>query len=35
MWHGSAQSDARKSLEKFRELTREERDAIIRFIDAI
>lgn len=35
MWHGSAQSDARKSIEKYRQLDKEERDAINKFIDAI
>ena len=35
MWHGDTQSDARKSLEKFRTLTKEEREAIVEFIDAI
>ena len=35
MWHGNAQSDARKSVEKFRELPKEDRDAIVKFIDAI
>ncbi|MDR1724178.1 MAG: hypothetical protein LBR84_09625 [Tannerella sp.] len=35
LWHGSPESDARQSLEKFRELTRDERDAIARFIESI
>ena len=35
MWHGSAQSDARKSVEKFRNLSKEERDAVVKFINAI
>lgn len=35
MWHGSAQSDARYSIEEFRKLDKEERDAIVKFIDAI
>ena len=35
MWHGSAESDARQSVEQFRQLSKEERDAIIRFVDAI
>lgn len=35
MWHGNAQSDARVSIEKFRNLTKEERDAIVKFIDSI
>lgn len=35
MWHGNVKSDARKSVEEFRSLTKEERDAIVKFIDAI
>jgi CxxC motif-containing protein (DUF1111 family) len=35
MWHGSAKSDARRSIEKFRNLSKEEREAIVEFIDAI
>jgi CxxC motif-containing protein (DUF1111 family) len=35
MWHGNAQSDARKSVEKFRALSKEERDAIVDFVNAI
>ena len=35
MWHGSAQSDARKSVENFRTLSKTERDAVVRFIDSI
>lgn len=36
MWHGySPQSDARYSIEKFRKLPKADRDAIIRFVDAI
>ena len=35
MWHGNSESDARKSTEKFRILTKEEREAIVAFIDAI
>lgn len=36
MWHGySAQSDARRSIELFRKLSKAERDAIIKFVDAI
>lgn len=35
MWHGAAESHARKSVENFRELSKEDRDAIVRFIDAI
>lgn len=36
MWHGySPRSDARFSIEKFRILPKEDRDAVIRFVDAI
>ena len=35
MWHGSAQSDARWSVEKFRQLSKEDRDAVVKFINAI
>ena len=35
MWHGNPESDARKSVEKFRTLSKAERDAIVKFIDAI
>lgn len=35
MWHGNAQSDARKSVENFRNLSKEDRNAIVKFIDAI
>ena len=36
MWHGySSQSDARYSIEQFRKLPKKDRDAIIRFVDAI
>lgn len=35
MWHGAANSDARESTEKFRNLSKTERDAIVRFIDSI
>ena len=35
MWHGSAKSDARKSVEKFRNLTKAQRDNIIYFIESI
>lgn len=31
----SAQSDARKSVENFRALSKTERDAVVRFIDSI
>lgn len=35
MWHGNAQSDARFAIEKFRKLNKEERDAVVKFINAI
>ncbi|MGM9822546.1 MAG: di-heme oxidoredictase family protein [Muribaculaceae bacterium] len=36
MWHGySPQSDARHSIEQFRKLKKADRDAIIKFVDAI
>lgn len=36
MWHGfSQQSDARYSVEKFRLLPKKDRDALVRFVDAI
>ena len=35
MWHGNPGSDARESVENFRSLSKEERDAIVQFIDAI
>lgn len=35
MWHGNAQSDARRSIEKFRELSKADRDAVVKFIDSI
>ena len=36
MWHGvSEQSDAYQTVVNFRELTKEDREAIIKFLDAI
>ena len=36
MWHGySTESDAYRSVEKFRNLPKADRDAIVTFIDAI
>lgn len=36
MWHGySPQSDARRTIEAFRKLPKKDRDAIIKFVDAI
>ena len=35
MWHGCQGSDARYSTEKFRKLSKEDRDAVIKFVDSI
>ena len=35
MWHGNKNSDARHSTEKFRALSKADRDAVIKFIDSI
>ncbi|MBQ4380100.1 MAG: hypothetical protein II806_02340 [Bacteroidaceae bacterium] len=35
MWHGSSNSDARKSVENFRALSKEERAAVVKFIESI
>ena len=35
MWHGNAQSDARWTIEKFRTLSKEDREAVVKFIEAI
>lgn len=35
MWHGNAKSDARKSIEKFRNLSKTDRDNIIFFVESI
>jgi CxxC motif-containing protein (DUF1111 family) len=35
MWHGSATSDARKSVENFRALSKTQRDAVVKFINAV
>ena len=35
MWHGAAQSDARRSVEKYRELSKTDRDAVEKFINSI
>lgn len=35
MWHGNAKSDARYSVEKFRALSKADRNAIVKFINAI
>lgn len=35
LWHGNAESDARETVEKFRQLSKAERDAVVEFIEAI
>lgn len=35
MWHGAPQSDARWTVEKFRKLSKADRDAVVKFINAI
>ncbi len=35
MWHGAKNSDARQSIEKFRKLSKEERKAVVTFIESI
>ena len=36
MWHGtSTESDAYEQIEAFRNLSKEDRDAIVKFIDSI
>jgi len=35
MWHGAKDSDARRSTEAFRKLSKSERDAMVKFINAI
>ena len=35
MWHGAADSDARRTVEEFRKLSKEDRDAVVKFINAI
>ena len=35
MWHGAPSSDARRSVENFRRLSKEDRDAVVRFIESI
>lgn len=35
MWHGDEDSDAHGTIEKFRELSKSERDAIVKFINSI
>ncbi len=35
MWHGAANSDARRSVENFRQLSKADRDAVVSFINSI
>ncbi|MDR1542960.1 MAG: hypothetical protein LBS50_00835 [Prevotellaceae bacterium] len=35
MWHGSQESDARRSVEKFRNLSKEDREALVKFLESI
>jgi CxxC motif-containing protein (DUF1111 family) len=35
MWHGCQGSDARWTVENFRKLSKEDRDAVVKFINAI
>lgn len=35
MWHGAPGSDARATVEKYRELSKAERDAVVKFIESI
>jgi CxxC motif-containing protein (DUF1111 family) len=35
MWHGCPNSDARWTVEKFRKLSKKDRDAVVKFINAI
>ncbi|MBR2030882.1 MAG: hypothetical protein IKA04_01560 [Alistipes sp.] len=35
MWHCNKHSDARKTVEEFRALSKADRDAIVEFLDAI
>ena len=35
MWHGNTQSDARRTVEMFRNLSKDDRNAVIRFIESI
>ncbi|MBS6468173.1 MAG: hypothetical protein KH386_02990 [Bacteroides sp.] len=35
MWHGNSKSDARNTIEKFRKLSKEDREAIVKFINSI
>ena len=35
MWHGAPDSDARQTVEQFRQLSKSDRDAVVKFINAI
>lgn len=35
MWHGASRSDARQSVENFRQLNKSDRDAVVKFIESI
>jgi CxxC motif-containing protein (DUF1111 family) len=35
MWHGAPNSDARRSVEKFRNLSKSDRDALVKFLESI
>lgn len=35
MWHGHARSDARRTVEEFRKLSKSDREAVVKFIEAI
>ncbi len=35
MWHGAKNSDARKTVERFRQLDRKDREAVVKFINAV
>lgn len=35
MWHGAPESDARWTVERFRELSKQDRDAVVKFIESI
>ena len=35
MWHGAKESDARKSVENFRKLSKDDRDAVVKFINSL
>ena len=35
MWHGAKESDARKSVENFRKLSKDDREAVVKFINSL